>query len=668
MAKKIKTQINKTSDYKLQPILSFEKYRVAILIFILFATFVAYFSIRNHEFTNWDDNEYIVNNQTIQSTDLQSTFKHFTSFQGGNYHPLTMISYAINYYFSNTSPPPYLFTNVLIHLINIVLVFLLFKSITTNDFFSLLVALIFAIHPLRIESVAWASERKDVLYALFFLSSLIYWLKFRDSHKNKDYFVSLLLFILSCLSKSMAMTLPLIIIVLDYIKVKKQTRINLILKIPFFLIAIITGVLAIISQKESGAMNISIDLSIFDKILVVCYAILFYPIKLILPISLSSYYPYPNSLGILYYLSFLSIIVLIFLGVKYKWYNRKMFTGILFYIFAILPVLQIIQVGQTPVADRYSYIPLLGLMLMLFYILERKLNMIQFKQGIVILCIVLILGFWLTNQRIQVWKTSETLWTDVIVKYPNVALAYNNRGIYLAENQRNTESINDFKKAVSIQPNDAKTNFNLGNNLLNLGMLDEAEIYLRKAVLLNVQNPEIFLSLGICKQKQKNTKKAIEYFTKAISINPNYEEAYVNRAGCFTQINDTTSAKNDYKKALTLNPASVETWYNQSVLLIEQKKYNEAIQMLNRVINMNENHTMALINRGLSKVQINDLSGAIADLSKAIEVEPNNASAYLNRGLTYMKTNEKIKACEDWSKAANLNHQKAKNLLSKYCK
>src|SRR5260221_10960730 len=367
-----------------------------------------------------------------------------------------MLSLAIEYHFWGLNEAGYHIINVLLHLLNIILVFYTIFLLSNKTGVALIVALLFGIPPMHVESVAWASELKDLLYTFFFLASYILYLKYIKSNKNKFLFYALLLFMFSLLSKAMAVSLPLLLLLTDYFKGRKINIKILLEKLPFFILAVIFGVVAIHAQKSSHAIQ---DINTFtfpQRIIFASYSFITYLLKLLVPFHLSAYYPYPIRSGehlpsqyYIYVLLFLGLIAFVIYSIRF---SKKVLFGIGFFTITVFLVLQLLPVGDAVMADRYSYIPSIGLFYLAgegFYWLWNRNS----KPLSVILASAFTIFFSVgTYARCRVWENGLSLWSDVIDKHPTVAVAYNNRGGTLLNEKKYEEAISDFSKAIELRP------------------------------------------------------------------------------------------------------------------------------------------------------------------------------------------------------------------------
>ena len=424
-------------------------------------------------------------------------------------------------------------TILLIHLINVALVYVLVNLMFKETIISTIVALLFAIHPMHGESVLWVAERKDVLYTLFYLASIIFYLrhirtKDLTGFKNllgPDYLLTFILFICALLSKSMAVTLPVVLILFDWFYSRKFSINQIIEKIPFFALSILFGIIAIISQKASGAVNKNIlNTNIADRFFMLNYSVSFYLTKLVAPFRLSAIHSFPikatGYLPIEYYLSPLLLIVIIFLIFKSGKMKKVIIFGTLFFLITISVVLMVIPVGFALVAERYTYVPYIGLFIIggSFYnnIQERTLKYsAKIKPYVLpVLVAYCIIFSIITYNRIDVWKDGMSLYTDIIEKYPDSGYAYINRG-YLETDQPEI-AMADFNKGLALNPND--------------------EI--------------AFCNRGLLKANLDDYKGALEDYNKAISLKRDFAVAYFNRGISRLILKDTVNACDDWHKAV----------------------------------------------------------------------------------------------------------------------
>jgi len=388
---------------------------------ILVITFLAFIPVLNAGFVSWDDGEYVYENLFLKNSDLRSLL---TNPMQGNFHPLTMFTLFINYTISGNDAWSYHLFNLIFHLINCFLVFRLAMSLSKNNtIISFTTAILFGIHPVHVESVAWVAERKDVLYALFFLAGLISYTKYADTNSRKQYFLTTLFLILSLLSKPSAVIFPLAAFCIDLLRKRKLNVKLFIEKIPFFALALLMGIVTFFAQHEAGSFG-KIHIDTINKILYGFYGIMMYIIKLIAPVNLSVFYPFPplnSPLPIEYYIAPVFFVALAFIFYYSLKKNRVIAFGILFYLVNLLLVLQFLPVGSAVIAQRYAYIPYIGLFFIIGWIIDRYARDTS-KAWRVIFPIVFVLSV-LTWKQASTWYSSATLWDQAIKTQPS-AKAY----------------------------------------------------------------------------------------------------------------------------------------------------------------------------------------------------------------------------------------------------
>ena len=556
------------------------------LIPVLILTFLIYSNtLKNYFIINWDDDGYIINNPMIKELSWDSIMYMFSHFHLDNYHPLTTLSHAIEFHLFNLNPLPYHFDNLVLHLINTILVYYFIQLLLKHKEAAVLVALLFAIHPMHVESVAWLSERKDLLYTCFFLLSLIYYHQFIYSVQRKYLIYSILFMLLSCLSKSAAVALTPVLFLLDFYSNKKFTPKSIIPKIPFLILSVLFGVIALYSQGSSGAMNMVQHFSFLDKPFLAFYGLAFYLIKLFAPIHLSSMYLYPvkvnSMLPVEYYLAPLIIIPIVILF-RFKQIQKELFFGFLFYFFTLAMVIQVVPVGKAIVADRYSYVPYIGIFFILAkgYILIRNNEMINAQKIKPVAAIVLILYVLLfcisTWNRNKDWKDSYTLFSSVIKLQPDRYFGYFARGLGLSLQNDVQGAINDYTKGIEADPENDVLWYNRGVEMEKINQPDAAIADYSRAVQINPKNAKSFYNRGNLKFGKGNLKDAIKDYTSTIQIDSANAEAYCNRAITYLYLKDSISALNDFNASIRQNPKLVNALYNRASLYISMNKKDEA--------------------------------------------------------------------------------------------
>lgn len=619
-----------------------EKIKIILsIIFILFVILIIYYPSLKNNFTNWDDPDLVTENLKIKELTLSNLHNIFFTSHHHLYHPLVLLTYSIEYHYFKLNPFIYHFNNLLLHILNCLLILWFIYLIMENIAVAFLTSLIFAIHPLKVESVAWVTERKDVLYSFFYLFSLILYTFYQKKPHLKFYILSILFFFFSLLSKSSAITLPFVLILLDYFQGIKIDRNNLIKKIPFFILLLLFVVIGIISSSKFMEDEIE-KYNLLQKFLLANYVIYFYLYKIFLPFKYSCIYPNPIKSGatpnlLLYALPIISLILLILI-LKIKFKKKIILFGILFFIITLSTMLQIIPTaGAGIVFDRYTYIPSIGIFFVISHFLvsvfSAKIKHNKFIKWIFILSLVLLLFIlsMISHDRCYVWKNSISLWKDAVVKYPNIAISHHN----------------------------------LGNVYNSIGKFEKAIVEFNNAISLNPKYFMAYNNRGIAYMNLKNYKKSVEDFNKAIELKSNYPKAYNNRGVVNLKIGKLDYAVKDFTEALKLDSNYQEAYKNRGVAYASLGKQDNAILDFNMSLKLNPYCSETYNNLGNVYFQKGDLQKAILHFSEAIKLNPNFAEAYNNRAVVYYLTNNLQAAIQDIHTALKLGHKVNQEFLRK---
>jgi protein O-mannosyl-transferase len=518
--------------------------QIWVLLIILILTILVYSPVLNAGFVNLDDNGYIYSNPDVVSGGFQSLTHFFSNFYVGHYLPLTMLSFKIDHVLFGLNAHGYHIVNLILHLINTILVFLLIQKLFREKQITLIITALFALHPMHVESVAWISERKDVLYSFFLILSLIYYLKYIMENNNpKYYYVSIITFVLALLSKSAAVVLPLILILTDFAINRKFEKKIILEKIPFFLIALLFAILTLFSQDVGGkGSEVFLRFSGFEKLIFAIYAFGFYIVKMIIPFHLSAYYPFPElHLGNLpdnFYFSmivsilFLLIIIwLMYHSIKKRKFNPLLF-GMLLYLITISLYIYL-PVGRVIVAERFSYLSYLGLFFIIAFLINWldiiSKNRSYFRYIEIFLIIIALCFSFLSYSRTKVWKNGVSLWMNVINKYPE----------------------------------DPVVNKSLADAFVIYRNYDRALYYYNMAIARDPYYDEAYYNMGIMNLQNSHIFQSIHDFTKAVELNPGLVDGYINRGNARAQLKDLQGAITDYTLAIQKNPSKTEAYINR---------------------------------------------------------------------------------------------------------
>ncbi|NQY68092.1 MAG: tetratricopeptide repeat protein [Flavobacteriales bacterium] len=596
----------------------------------------------DNDFTNWDDAKYVLENDLIKDLTSENIYKMFfeKDLKGRSYVPLTLISWAIEYDIWGEDPIPFHRHNLILHLLNVALLFFFIYILSARLEIAFITSLLFGIHPMHVESIAWVSERKDVLFTLFYFSSLLCYVQYiRKGVSSKLlYTSSLVLFFLGIASKSAAVPLTGAIVLIDFLLNRKFDKKLIIEKIPFVIISFIGGISALIAAQSTSTIASVDAFSIGQRFMFAFYGMITYIYKVFVPLNLTAYYPYPFTtdgfLPIIFYLAPIIGIALLYVIYRSFKHTKVIVFGFLFYLFNVVLVLQFMPVGPNIMCERYTYVSYVGLFFLIghgYTYLKDNPKLKTLIQGINIAFVLSIITLSvLTFNRCKEWKNSETLWTSMIEIYPNVDHGYTKRGSYYGKRGDFDKAFNDYNISIQLKPNDHKVFNNMGN---------------------------IYGSRG-------EHAKALEHFFKALEIDPTYKDAYLNIAITYSITKQYEESFKYYDKAIEMGLKNLKIYTNRAQTYYTFKNYQAAIDDYSLVLQTRRFDKASLMYRGLSYYFLQNYDTAIADFNLLIQVDPQNSFAHNNRSLCYnYKGNYKL-ALSDALMAQKLGLQVNENYLN----
>ncbi len=637
------------------------------VILIALVTLISFLGSLDNGFVNWDDDLYVTQNILIRDLSWNNIKAIFLSPVVKMYVPLVPLSFSLEYALWGLNPFGYHLTNLLLHLGNSLLVFVLVLRLSGHLLAALVASLFFGIHPLHVESVAWVTERKDMLSTLFFLGALLFYLRYQEDRRTVLYALSFVAFVLSLLAKPMGVTFPLILFLCDYLSARPCTTRSVVEKFPFLMVSTLFSIVAVLTQYSAGGPHVPRLYTLTENLLIACWGLIFYLGKTLMPVQLSAFYPYPAEISLRLPTFFLPPILLLALaaGVWFSQrYTRKIIFGSLFFLLTLLPVLNVVQFHMLAAADRYMYIPSIGL----FYLAGVAFHRIYFlkihwektkKVSLMVLLgvIVTTLGT-LTWQRSNVWEDSETLWLSVLKNDPGIPVVHNNLGNVYLKKGRMDAAIAEYKKAISLNPNDASLYNNLGAAYLKKGRLDAAIAEYQKAISLNSDDALAYINLGNAYSKKGRLDAAIAEYQRAISRNPDDALAHNNLGNAYLGKGETDAAIAEYQKAISLNPADSLAHYNLGVAYGGKGELDAAIAEYQKTISLNPTNAPAHTNLGIIYARKGELDKAIAEYKRAISLNPADAVAHYNLGIIHEGTGKLDEAIVEYKKAVSLDPQR----------
>lgn len=633
-------------------------------------TFVVYVPALRNDFTGWDDAGYVLENPHIRSMNAAFFRWAFFEFYLSYWSPLTWMSHALDYAVWGLNPAGHHLTSVVLHAVNTFLVTVLtIKLLATRNAVrirtglrpylperSILVAggvtgILFGLHPLHVESVAWIAERKDVLCALFYVLSILDYTRAVTAPHHvtarmpddagffqKQLLRPLLFFGLALLSKPMAVSLPVVLLILDWypfnrIRSLRSAGAVLVEKIPFFALSLFASILILIAQRTGGSMAMMEYTPLSSRLLVAVNALAHYLGKMAVPRQLIPFYAYPSEISLwsIEYLSALALVSGITVTCALIQKKQKLWSAAwAYYVVTLLPVLGVVQVGGVFMADRFTYLPSLGPFVIVGLVAAGGLEKARatIKPGIIAGILASALGSAMllslslaTVKQIGIWKNGITLWSYEIEQASSpVPLAFNNRGFVYLQTGQFGKAIDDYTAAIALNPSYSEAYHSRGQAFDAQGMVDRAIDDYTQALAWRPSYYEAYNSRGIAYQEQGRLNEAIADFSTAITLNPADSRIYNNRAIAFYKAGQFDKSLEDYSAAIALDPSLYTAYLNRSLVLKKMGQLAKAREDCNRAIALNPSFTDAYLNRGNIDLGLGNRDPALVDFQKACEL------------------------------------------------
>ena len=587
-----------------------------ICLALAILTIVVFLPIRDSGFVSLDDDVYVYENTSIQSGLNWDSIKQAFSFElakrSGHWHPVTWLSWMVDYAIFGLNPFGYHLVNLLFHVLNTILLFLILHRMTKALWPSAFVAALFAIHPLHVESVAWVTERKDVLSTFFWMLTIGAYSYYVENRELKRYVFVLIFFVLGLMSKSMLVTLPFVLLLLDYWPLRRFSEANpgpavqtailkpavsgrqkkksrkkdtekgvakevpkigkpavsespfkwtliyplLLEKVPLFILSIFSSIAAVLAAHSAGAVHTE-DIPLGDRIGNAFVSYIAYIGKMILPINLAVLYPYPKAMVLWQVLgAVLLLIVITFAVIRLFRKVPYLSTGWLWYLGTLVPVIGIVQAGSQAMADRYTYISMIGLFVIVAWGIPDLLNKWQYRKETLLALSILSVLFLatMTWRQVGYWQNSSTLFDQTLKVTENNWFIHNSRGSMYNKSGNYNQAIDDYNKAIAYKPDYTDAYNNRGN------------VY----------------------SKLSNYSQAIEDYNKTITFKPDYAEAYNNRGSAYHRLGKYNEAINDYCRAIQIKPDYATFYINRSIAYVELGKKNVALDDLKKAAQLGD--------------------------------------------------------------------------------
>jgi protein O-mannosyl-transferase len=670
----------------------------ALLLGVLLAavTVAAYLPVLEARFITFDDTLYVTDNPNVQAGLTWSGLRWaFTQSHAANWHPLTWLSHMLDCQLYRLRPAGHHLTSVLFHAANTVLLFGLLWQLTGALWRSAFVAAVFALHPLHVESVAWVAERKDVLSTLFFLLTLMAYGQYATQHRTSNiqcgtagtlhserilhlpssifYLLSLGLFALGLMSKPMLVTVPFVLLLLDCWPLGRMQKAEaegqpdasrflplLAEKTPFLILSAASCVITLIAQRKGGALALlegTSAVSLEARLVNTPISYVWYLVKLVWPSDLAVIYPYVREWPLGKVL--LSTALLVALTAAAVWQARRrpyVLVGWLWFLGTLVPVIGLVKVGAQSIADRYMYIPSIGLLIVLAWGVADLTA--AWRQRTVVLAVgaaaVLAACALAVGAQLLYWQNSESLFRHTLAVTQNNYLACNNLGYYYAQQGRPELAVKFYRSAIEIAPAYLGARNNLGATLVSQKKYAEAVAVLEELLRIDPKSAPALSNLGAALYCMGKNDEAIVQLREAIRLNPEYALAHYNLGNGLLQNNQLDEAAAEFRLTAKLNPYYAEAHNNLALVLAGQGKFDEAATEFRRALALQPGLVMAHYGLGEALADQGKLDEAAAQFAEAARLDPSYQPAWMQLGLTLSKQGKLAEAAEALSTALRL--------------
>lgn len=644
------------------------KREFVVALFLVAAILAPYGQTVRHEFVYYDDDRYVYENPHVQEgLSVENTAWAFTTMWAGNWHPLTWLSHMLDCELFDLRAGHHHLVNVFLHILNSLLLYLVFKGMTGAVWRSAMLAALFALHPLHVESVAWVSERKDVLSTLFFLLTLWAYGRYAKRPSLSRYAPVFVFLSLGLAAKPMLVTVPFVLLLLDYWPLGRprfpgaRTLRLVAEKVPLFLLAGLSCLVTFVAQQRAGAMTwLEVPFPVRVANALVSYAA--YIEKTLWPASLAVFYPYPGAIPATRWgaaaLALAGISVLVALG-RRRW--PYVVVGWLWYLGTLVPVIGLIQVGKQSMADRYTYIPLIGLFLAAVWIAADLAA--GRRHGRVALAglssVVLLACMTATRAQVAHWRSSETLFEHTLRVTRDNAIAHTNLGVVLLSAGRTEDAIRHFRETLRINPRDAQTQSNLGVALMRQGKTQEALRHCREALRLNPRSAMSHINLGAVLAQAGRVEEAVTHFRLAVQLAPESAEARYNLGLALIALGNLEEALSHCEQALQLSPHSGPMHHTLGLILSRQGRKEEALAHFRQAARIDPGFAELHAEHRIEALDQARMAEEIAASRSPSRRDPSAAESHLESGLSLARQGRQEEALAEFRRALELDRESA---------
>ena len=609
---------------------------VALALFL--GVFAVFGQVGGHGFLHFDDDEYVYDNPHVSTGLTPGNLRWaLTAFHSNNWHPVTWVSHMLDCQLFGLHAGPHHLVNVLLHALNGVLLFLLLRRSSGAHWRSALAAAIFALHPLRVESVAWLSDRKDVLSLFFGLVTLGCYGIYARRPSVSRYLPVLLSYALGLMAKPMLVTLPFLLLLIDVWplrrlgtprRARESGRRVWLEKLPLLALAAASSLLTLAAQSKGGVVRSWTELPLPMRVANALVSVVRYAVKLLLPVQQAFYYPYPRTLPALQALLALLLVVAVTVCV-FRMRQRRpyLFVGWTWYLVALVPVIGFVQVATQAIADRYTYLPSIGFFVAAIWGVADVVEAYpRWRQPAIAAALVLLLvAAGKAAAQTRYWKDGITLFgRDVQVVTEN-PLGYRNLGVALADAGRHREALDAYRKVLVTFPQDGVTYFDIGTSQEKLGLLSEAADSYRRSLAIAPGKAEAHYNLGNVLKHLGRTEEALEEFRATVRLRPDFALAFNNLGNTLSALKRWDEAIAAYRQAQVLSPSSAAAYNNLGTTLRSAGRDDEALEQYRHALSLDPGFAAAEFNTGLVDLDRRDTVEAWRHFDRAVQLDPSLA-------------------------------------------
>jgi tetratricopeptide (TPR) repeat protein len=619
--------------------------RTLVVLLLAAATLLAFAPVVDTGFVDYDDDVYVSANANIQhGIGAKGLRWALTSFYAANWHPVTWLSHMIDWKAYGPKPAGHHITSLLLHLASVLVLFLVLLRMTGAPGRSAFAAALFSVHPLHVESVAWLAERKDVLCALFWFLAIAAYVRWSEAPRLSRSAAVAVFAALALLSKAMAVTLPLTLLLLDFWPLgRKLPRAALAAvreKAPLFVLSAAAAGVTVMAQHAGQSIATVAACPFGQRLGNAAVACVLYLVKTAWPVQLAAFYPHPRgTLPAWKIVGAVGVLVLLSAAaVRLRRVRPYLLFGWLWYLVTLLPVIGLVQVGEQGMADRYTYVPLVGIFVAFSWgandviasLTARgdRRGLPRIAMAAAIAVVLILIG--VTRFQIRFWKDGDTLFTRALAVTERNDVAHSHLGMLRARQGRLDEADEHFREALRIHPSSALVHLDLATNLILLGKMDEAEVEFRVALRLDPSDPRIHSNLGGLFELRGNLDEARSHFEEAVRLDPKFTAARIGLGTVFDRSGRLDDAVTQFREALRVDPASAEAHDRAGTALAQLGRHEEAYVHFAEAIRVDPLRADTQCNWGTALATQSRYREATSHFAEAIRLAPTHARAHFS--------------------------------------